>query len=84
MSCILRVGKALGGSICCVLRWEIHFVVLCTLRAVPPTQFILIRVSFRGGVCSEEPTPRAAFARLSAHCAYRRVLSRIEYLIPNR
>ena len=29
-------------------------------------------------------TTRSVFARLSAHCAYRRVLSRIKYLIPNR
>ena len=55
--------------------WEAQFVVLFTLRAVPPTRFTLIRVSFRGGICTEDLTPRAAFARLSAHCAYRRAES---------
>ena len=46
---------------------------LFTLRAVPPTQLSLVRASLLEGSCPVHPTSISVFARLSAHCAYRRV-----------
>ena len=70
------------------------------LRDIPPTQLTFSRVSVRNGFCSglaasdPRPTGGRADGRLRRPTggrdgarlrrAYRRVLSRIEYLIPNR
>ena len=73
---ILRVWKALGGSTCRILRvWKALGGSICRIahaarRPADPVNFypcFILRKS----------TTRLVFARLSAHCAYRRVLSRI-------
>ena len=53
--------------------WEAKSIAFYTLRAGPPTQLSLFRASFCESYCTVRLTSRLVFARLSAHCAYRRV-----------